>query len=69
MADQARWEDYGPAEFDRRRMPRKHKQAPEGQAGLFRMCAEPLPEFRPWQPPELPGQDALFTGSECGEYQ
>ena len=62
MTDQARWEDFGPAEFDRRRMPRKHKIAPEGQGGLFRMSVEPLPDWRPPRLPELPGQDELFGG-------
>jgi hypothetical protein len=60
MSDQVTWESYGPAEFDRRRMPKGHKSAPKDQGGLFVMAAEPLPAKVTPVPAELPGQDALF---------
>ena len=37
------WDDYGPAEFDKRRMPRGHKTPPAAQAGLFVIAATPKP--------------------------
>ena len=39
----AAWEDYGPAEFDKRRMPAGHKSAPADQAGLFVIAVTPKP--------------------------
>ena len=54
------WADFGPAEFDRRRMPRGHKSAPADQAGLFFAAIPPAPAKAAPVPPELPGQDALF---------
>ena len=62
MSDQVTWQDYGPAEFDRRRMPEGHKTAPEGQAGLFVMAAEPKPAKSAALPAELPGQLDIFGG-------
>lgn len=58
------WEDFGPAEFDRRRMPKGHKSAPADQAGLFFVATPPAPAKSAPPPPELPGQDALFGDSE-----
>ena len=52
--------DFGPAEFDRRRMPKGHKAPPADQAGLFFVAVPPKPAKAAALPPELPGQDALF---------
>lgn len=57
---QVTWTDLGPAEFDRRRMPKGHKAAPADQAGLFFVAVPPAPAKGTALPPELPGQDALF---------
>jgi hypothetical protein len=57
---EVRWEDFGPAEFDRRRMPRGHKIAPKDQGGLFVMAVEPRPVKAPALPPELPGQLSIL---------
>ena len=62
MQDKVTWQDYGAAEFDRRRMPKGHKQAPAEQAGLFVMAAEPLPAKTAALPAELPGQLDIFGG-------
>jgi hypothetical protein len=60
MSDQITWADLGPAEFDRRRMPKGHKSAPAEQAGLFFAAVEPLPVKATPLPAELPGQESLF---------
>lgn len=69
------WEDYGPAEFDRRRMPRGAKVAPREQAGLFVIAREPAsPPVRASRE-ELPGQGDLLEmfpaegESDCLEFQ
>jgi hypothetical protein len=58
------WDEYGPAEFDKRRMPKGRKPQPATQAGLFVMAAEPLPAKPAPQPEELPGQGGLFDPGE-----
>ena len=58
------WADFGPAEFDRRRMPKGHKSAPADQGGLFFVAVPPKPAKTTALPPELPGQDALFGDGE-----
>ena len=58
------WEQFGPAEFDKRRMPRGHKPPPADQAGLFFVAVPPKPAKTTPLPPELPGQDALFSDGE-----
>jgi hypothetical protein len=60
MSDQVTRETYGPAEFDRRRMPRGHKPAPKDQGGLFVVAVDPLPAKAAPVPAELDGQGALF---------
>ena len=61
----ASWlDDFGPAEFDKTRMPRGRKPQPAGQAGLFVLAAEPLPVNPPPVREELPGQAALFGDDE-----
>jgi hypothetical protein len=66
MAD---WTDYGPAEFDKRRMPKGRKPQPVQQAGLFVLAAEPLPAKTGPEPPQLPGQGGLFGDTEIGDHQ
>lgn len=56
----APWTAFGPAEFDRRRMPRGRKPQPAAQASLFLLAAEPLPAKPAPVREELPGQAALF---------
>jgi hypothetical protein len=60
MSDQVTWQDFGPAEFDRRRMPKGHKTAAKDQGGLFFVAVEPLPAKPATLPAELDGQAALF---------
>ena len=62
----APWTAFGPAEFDRRRMPKGRKPQP-AQAGLFVLAAEPLPAKPAPVPEELPGQAALFGEDGDGE--
>ncbi len=62
--NQVSWADLGPAEFDRRRMAKGHKPAAPEQAGLFFAQIPAKPAKPAPVPPELPGQDALFGGSE-----
>ena len=54
------WADLGPAEFDRRRLPKGHKAAPADQAGLFFVAVPPAPAKVAPLPAELDGQGALF---------
>jgi hypothetical protein len=61
MAD---WTDYGPAEFDRRRMPRGRKPQNVQQAGLFVLAAEPLPAKTAGPGPEMDGQADLFGNED-----
>jgi hypothetical protein len=56
----AAWDEYGPAEFDRRRMPRGHKSPPAAQAGLFVAAVTPKPA-RAAPADELPGQLDMLT--------
>ncbi len=62
----ASWlDDFGPAEFDRTRMPKSgRKPRDAGQAGLFMMAAEPLPAKTPVAE-EMPGQESMF-GPDSG---
>ena len=60
----AEWGDYGPAEFDKRRMPAGHKSAPAAQAGLFVVAATPKPA-KAAPAAELPGQLDILT--EAGQ--
>jgi hypothetical protein len=54
------WTGFGPAEFDKRRMPKGRKPQPPMQAGLFVLAAEPVPAKPAPQPEQLPGQADLF---------
>jgi hypothetical protein len=56
----AAWDEYGPAEFDKRRMPRGHKSAPAAQAGLFVAAVTPEPA-KTAATAELPGQLDMLT--------
>jgi hypothetical protein len=58
---QTSWADYGEAEFDRRLMPKGHKQAAPDQASLFLMAVEPVRKASP-AAEQLPGQASLFGG-------
>lgn len=53
------WGDYGPAEFDRRLMPRGHKPADTGQSALFVAAVEPVKRPAPAAAEQLPGQGEL----------
>jgi hypothetical protein len=54
------WDELGPAEFDRRRMPKGHQVAAPDQGGLFFMAVDPAPvKVKPGRP-ELDGQAGLF---------
>ena len=58
------WDQFGPAEFDRRRLPKGHKAAAPDQGGLFFVAVPPAPPKVAAPPPELPGQAALFSDGE-----
>jgi hypothetical protein len=58
------WSDLGPAEFDKRRMPKGHKSAPADQGGLFFMAVKPVPAKGAALAAELPGQGDLFGGDD-----
>ena len=62
------WTDFGPAEFDKRRMPKGRKAQPAMQAGLFVLAAEPVPAKPAPAREELPGQSGLFgDGDQAGD--
>jgi hypothetical protein len=58
------WSELGPAEFDKRRMPKGHKSAPADQGGLFFMAVEPVAAKPAALAAELPGQGDLFGGDD-----
>jgi hypothetical protein len=62
--DGVAWSDLGPAEFDKRRMPKGHKSAPADQGGLFFIAVAPVPAMPVTIAPELPGQGDLFGGDD-----
>ena len=54
------WDELGPAEFDRRRLPTGRKAAPADQGALFFVAVPPAPAKAAPLPAELPGQGELF---------
>jgi hypothetical protein len=58
--DAPAWLDYGPAEFDARRLPKGYRRPAAEQGNLFFAAVPPKTVKAPALPPELPGQDALF---------
>ena len=52
------WQDYGPAEFDSRLMPRGHKRPAPDQGALF-IAAVPPVRKPAAAPVQLPGQGEL----------
>jgi hypothetical protein len=60
MSGAPTWLDYGPAEFDRRRLPNGASLPDPDQAGLFFMAREATPPKPARVRPELPGQGDLL---------
>lgn len=54
------WLDLRPEHFDQKRLPRKHRNAPEGLFSVVEVLPQQTPA--PAVTPEMDGQDDLFGG-------